>query len=174
MPRRSAPVVSLETSSPDSTLLAVDVGLRTGLALFGADGRVRWYRSQNYGSAARLKRGAYGLVTELREHLSWVVIEGGGPLGDVWTKEAVRRDIPVLRTQAHAWRSVLLYDRERRSGSLAKQYADGLARRIIEWSGAAAPTSLRHDAAEAVLVGLWGVLEVGWLTDVPSALRQGA
>ena len=33
--------------------------------------------------------------------------------------------------------------------------------------GAAHPTSLRHDAAEAILIGLWGVLEVGWL-DEPS------
>ena len=45
------------------------------------------------------------------------------------------------------------------------------ARRIIEWSGAPRPTSLRHDAAEAVLIGFWGVLEVGWLDAVPPELR---
>ncbi|MFP2934398.1 hypothetical protein ACLESO_56645, partial [Pyxidicoccus sp. 3LG] len=38
--------------------------------------------------------------------------------------------------------------------------------------GAAKPTSLRHDAAEAVLLGLWGVLEVGWLDRVPVELRR--
>jgi LexA DNA binding domain len=31
--------------------------------------------------------------------------------------------------------------------------------------GAAHPTSLRHDAAEAMLIGLWSVLEVGWLDE---------
>ncbi|MEN9933480.1 MAG: hypothetical protein RLZZ387_59, partial [Chloroflexota bacterium] len=31
-----------------TTLLAVDVGLRAGLALFDQDGRLRWYRSHNF------------------------------------------------------------------------------------------------------------------------------
>jgi hypothetical protein len=50
-----------------------------------------------------------------------------------------------------------------RSGTQAKDVADRLARRVIEWSAAARPTSLRHDAAEAILAGLWGVKELGWL-----------
>jgi len=44
------------------------------------------------------------------------------------------------------------------------------ARRVVEWSDAARPTSLRHDAAEAILIGLWGVIDVGWLPGVPKAL----
>ncbi len=38
------------------TLLAVDLGVRTGLALYGGDGRLLRYRSQNFGSAARLRQ----------------------------------------------------------------------------------------------------------------------
>ena len=41
--------------------------------------------------------------------------------------------------------------------TLTKQAADGLAREIIEEHGAKRPTSLRHDAAEAILVGYWAV-----------------
>jgi len=48
--------------------------------------------------------------------------------------------------------------------------ADGIARRVVEWSETSRPTSLRHDAAEAILIGLWGVIDVGWLTAVPPAL----
>jgi hypothetical protein len=42
-----------------------------------------------------------------------------------------------------------------------------MARKVIDWSGARRPTSLRHDAAEAILVGLWGGLQVGWLRELP-------
>ena len=158
-------------ADPAPSLLAVDLGLRTGLALYGADGRLRWYRSQNFGSNARLRRGAYGVLGGVGglEHL---VLEGGGTLAELWAKEGQRRGVRVRVVDAETWRARLLYPRERRNGADAKAAADGLARRVIEWSGAARPTSLRHDAAEAILVGLWGVLQAGWLTGVPRALRS--
>ncbi len=99
-------------------------------------------------------------------------MEGGGPLGDAWAREAARRGVAMLRISAEDWRRDLLYPREQRSGPQAKTTADALARRVIEWSGAPRPTSLRHDAAEAILVGFWGVLEVGWLAEVPAGLRR--
>ncbi|HEX8906689.1 MAG TPA: hypothetical protein VF771_17695 [Longimicrobiaceae bacterium] len=153
------------------TLLAVDLGVRTGLALFGGDGRLLRYGSQNFGSAARLRRALPALLDAERD-LAWVVIEGGGPLADAWEREAARRHVAVRRIGAEEWRRALLYPREQRSGVQAKTTADGLARRIIEWSGAPRPTSLRHDAAEAILVGFWGVLDVGWLAEMPPELRR--
>jgi hypothetical protein len=53
------------------------------------------------------------------------------------------------------WRKSLLLPYQRRSGADAKAAADGLARDVIDRSGAKRPTSLRHDAAEAILVGAW-------------------
>ena len=67
------------------SLLAVDLGLRTGLALFGEDGRLRWYRSQNFGSTPRLRRGAHGIFVANPE-VAVVVLEGGGPLAGLWEK----------------------------------------------------------------------------------------
>lgn len=152
-------------------LLAVDLGLRSGLALYGPDGRLRWYRSQNFGTQTRLKR-AVPSVLHGAGPLAWLVLEGGGPVADVWEREALRRALPVLRVAAEDWREKLLYAREQRSGSKAKDTADVLARGIIAWSGAPRPTSLRHDAAEAILLGLWAVLEVGWLAQVPAEMRR--
>ncbi|MBA3469780.1 MAG: hypothetical protein H0T53_09060 [Herpetosiphonaceae bacterium] len=153
------------------TLLAVDLGLRTGFALYGDDGRLISYRSQNYGSVPRLRRGAAGVLGDLPE-LTALVLEGGGVVAEVWESEARRRGLPVFVISAEVWRQRLLYAREQRSGAKAKETADELARRIISWSNAPRPTSLRHDAAEAILVGLWGVLELGWLLAVPPEVRR--
>ena len=150
-------------------LLAIDLGLRAGLALYGGDGRLVSYRSHNFGSLARLRRGAHTILGE-QPDLAWLVLEGGGNIAEVWQREAERRRLRTLQIGAETWRQRLLYPREQRSGLQAKHSADELARRVIAWSGAPRPTSLRHDAAEAIMVGLWDVLEVGWL-DQPPDLR---
>jgi hypothetical protein len=54
----------------------------------------------------------------------------------------------------------------------AKQNADQMARKVIAWSNAPSPTSLRHDAAEAILIGLWAVIEMGWLAQIPKEIRR--
>jgi hypothetical protein len=76
-----------------------------------------------------------------------------------------------MRIHAEEWRRRLLLPREQKSGEQAKENAGGLARRIIEWSNAPRPTSLTDDAAEAIAAGLYGVLEVGWLRDLPREIR---
>ena len=184
-----------------SVLLAVDIGVKTGLALYCQDGRLLWYRSQNFGSAERLRRGVRGVLDALGatdgpersavsaqalqglgatvsaqgaalSHLAWLVLEGGGPLADIWIHAATRRHIPIRQISAEAWRRQFLYAREQRSGVQAKESATELARRVITWSGARRPTSLRDDAAEAILIGLWGTLAVGWLAHLPEAIRR--
>lgn len=156
-----------------TALLAVDVGVRTGLACWGDDARLRWYRSHNLGSAARLRRAIPGLLDTIPD-LAALVLEGGGPLADAWTREGDRRGLEVRRVSAETWRAVFLLPREQRDGPTAKSVADRLARRAIAWGAERQPTSLTHDAAEAVLVGLWGLLAAGWLREVPGAvLRDG-
>lgn len=157
---------------PPALLLAVDAGLRAGLAVYGRDGRLQRYRSTNFGSPARLKAGVFSVLNEVTgvEH---VVVEGGGTVADPWIRESERRGLRVRQVHAGIWREALLLSRDRRTGADAKQQADILARRAIDWSGAPRPTSLRHDAAEAILLGLWGVVEVGWLMELPASLRPG-
>jgi hypothetical protein len=149
-----------------AALLAVDLGVRTGLAAYGDDGRLRWYRSQNFGSAARLRRAVPGLLAA-EPDLARLVVEGGGALLEPWAVEAEARGVAVQQVSAEAWRALFLLPREQRTGAAAKRTAGVLARRVIEWSGARRPTSLTHDAAEAILVGLWGVLSAGWLDALP-------
>jgi len=151
------------------SLLAVDVGVRTGLAVYRGDGRLIWYRSRNFGAASRLKRAIPALLHEAFDP-TYVVLEGGGPLAEHWTSAAEKHGSRVRRVSAEEWRASFLLPRDQRSGEQAKRVADEIARRVVDWSDAPRPTSLKHDAAEAILIGLWGVIDVGWLTAVPSAL----
>jgi len=73
-----------------SDLLAVDLGVRTGLARYGPDGRLRWYRSHNFGSATRLRRAVPALLDGVR----YLVVEGGGHLASIWAAEADARGQP--------------------------------------------------------------------------------
>ena len=163
---------NLPPTPPAPTLLAIDIGIKTGFALYGYDGRLRWYRSQNFGNATRLRRAVRPFLDEIAG-LAAVAMEGGGELAAIWQRELHRRPhIHVLPIHAETWRTRLLYAREQRSGVQAKFRADELARRIIAWSEAPRPTALQDDTAEAILIGLWGVLELGWLEQPPAAVRQ--
>ena len=102
--------------------------------------------------------------------MSHLVIEGGGALAAPWADAAAERAVDVRWVTAETWRRAFLYPREQRTGLVAKRTADEVARRVIDWSGAKRPTSLRHDAAEAILIGLWGVVDLGWLTALPPGL----
>jgi len=57
-------------------------------------------------------------------------------------------------------------------GLQAKNHANDLARRVITGSGLPRPKALRHDTAEAVLIGLWAALDIGLLKKIPEELRR--
>jgi len=71
-------------------LLAVDLGLRAGLAWYDTAGRLQSYRSTNFGANARLKQGAYRMMQEHPE-LSWVMLEGDHNLAEAWMRHAKKQ-----------------------------------------------------------------------------------
>lgn len=155
----------------DGGLLAIDLGLRCGLARYDRAGRLVAFRSTHFGSRAALKRGALGVLVA-EGPLEHLVLEGDRALGDVWARVAEKRGVAVTRVSAERWRPDLLLPREQRSGQDAKRHADTLARRVIAWSGAPKPTSLTDDAAEAILIGWWAVVAVaGWRETWPELPR---
>ena len=103
-------------------------------------------------------------------HLEHAVLARPEP-GEPWRLEVAHdAGTLTLRGAAGLRASSKLLAATNRVGVTA-EVIDAAARRVIEWSGAPRPTSLRHDAPEAVLIGFWGVLEVGWLDAVPPELR---
>ncbi|MEE2787882.1 MAG: hypothetical protein VX589_11130 [Myxococcota bacterium] len=147
-------------------LLAVDLGLRSGLAQYGADGHLLSYRSTHFGSLQRLKKGVPNILKSISD-VQHVVVEGDRQLGEIWHKWARHRCAQFHVVSAETWRNKLLLPRKQVNRKAAKDEAGVLARKVIAWSGLNRPTSLRHDAAEAILIGLWAVLEFGWLDDHP-------
>jgi hypothetical protein len=158
-----------EPAAAAARLVAVDLGLRTGIAVYDGEARLCSYGSRNFGSRSRLRAGAGTVLREVGR-VDVLVVEGDRALGTIWAAHAARLGARTLEVAPEHWRERLLHARERRNGREAKAAADRLARRTIEAFGARRPTSLRHDAAEAVLIGLWGCLEVGWLEVLPPAL----
>ncbi len=147
-----------------SKVLAVDLGIKCGFAYFDERGRLERYGSTNLGNRSRFKRAAYQFVVDAGDELERIVVEGDRNLGDVFEKLAEKRELVFESVSPETWRKILLLPRQQRTGSDAKDAADELARDIIDWSGLPGPTSLRHDAAEAILIGVWGCFDAGLLT----------
>lgn len=143
-------------------LLAVDVGLHTGLAFFDDSARLLWYRSHHLANPQKLKK----IIAKLLRDApcpTHIYLEGGGPLAELWLRDAERLDIRTRQVQAEQWRQKLFFPRQHLSGSQAKRQAGELARQVIDHLGGKKPTQLRHDTAEAILIGLFGLLELEWL-----------
>jgi hypothetical protein len=151
----------------DVRLLAIDLGLRCGWAAFRAEGRLIAYGSRHFGSRTMLRKAIPRILEEFPK-LALLVVEGGGDLFVPWQKEAVRRGIAVKQVMGEEWRKAILLPYQRRGGKEAKAAADGVAREVIERSGANRPTSLRHDAAEAILVGAWAATSLQSPKERPS------
>jgi hypothetical protein len=145
------------------SLLAVDAGLRCGLALFDlSTGTLRWFRSHNFGSVPRLRRASASLINEIPDLVA-CVIEGGGMIADPWMKTLAFRRIEYHQISAEQWRPSMLLSRERRNGADAKKAALSSARHSIANAADKRAKSLTDDTAEAIMIGEWALLNVAVL-----------
>ena len=156
-------------SDPHARLVAVDLGVRTGIAVFGGDGRLVSVGSRNLGSRGRLRQVATALRREL-ERVDALVLEGDRSLAPAWRGVFEPRGTEVVLVEAERWRRALLHPRERRDARTAKASAQGLADIAVSALSAHPVGRLRHDAAEAVLIGVWGLRELGWIDAWPDGL----
>lgn len=145
------------------SLLAVDAGLRCGLALFDLKtGQLRWFRSHNFGSIPRLRRAAASLLNEIPDVVACVV-EGGGAIADPWIKASTFRHVEYQQISAEQWRPSMLLSRQRRSGLDAKKAALSTARSSISHAADKRAKSLTDDTAEAIMIGEWALRNVSEL-----------
>ena len=98
-----------------ASLLAVDLGLRCGLALYADDGRLRWYRSTHFSSRSQLRRALPRLLGEIAD-LEGLVVEGDRGLAQIWGRAARLRGVDLHPVAAETWRGRLLLPRQQRDG----------------------------------------------------------
>ena len=151
-------------------ILAVDLGLRCGLAVWTSEGRLESWRSTRFARPGQARRAVDGIVGEI-DQLVAIVLEGDRLLARPWQRAAERRAVEHRTIGAETWRRDVLYPRERRSSRVAKDAADSLARAAIDRYADHRSPTLRHDAAEAILVGAWEAANRGWIPAPQQALR---
>lgn len=151
-----------EGHRPPGTLLAVDLGLKTGFAWIDEAGDVVRYRSTRFPDRGTLRRAVPGIVRE-RADVTVIVVEGDVALARPWASAARRMGAAFQEVGADVWRADLFPAHERTSGTVAKATADRFARRALELGPTSRPTSLRHDVAEAICLGIWAAWQRGWV-----------
>ncbi|MGE0493192.1 MAG: hypothetical protein AB7S38_28540 [Vulcanimicrobiota bacterium] len=139
--------------------MGIDLGVKTGLAFYARDGRLLAVLSRNLGHRGRLRQAARGLLAPF-DRLEWIVAEGDPNLAKAWFSARPQAANRLL--SAEIWRPAFFIPRQRSSGARAKSEAEKLARDVMRDAGLPVPARLTDDAAEAVLIGLWAVTDLGW------------
>ena len=135
-------------------LLAVDLGMRAGLAWFDQAGRLIRARSTHFPDRAALKRALPGIWREVTG-VSRVVLEGGGALAEIWLKSAAKQGLMVDQICAEQWRREVFTPSQNRNAHSAKNAACALAVEIARQDGCPPCQEFLDDVAEAIVFGRW-------------------
>lgn len=146
--------------------LSVDLGIKTGLACWTSNGRLLWYRSQNYGSVKRLK-GAIGSILGQFDEPGVLVLEGGGRISELWITMAVRTGWTIETLHAEEWRRNLINQSEWQFCTDLKKLSISYATLACQWGSQPVAGILNHNTAEAILAGLWILIKNGLSTRPP-------
>ena len=151
-------------------LLAVDLGLRTGAALFDQDGKLLRLDSCRFVNPEELEQGLEDLI--IKSCVTHVVIEGEDrKLYNIWKKaiEKLPGDVKMARVVADDWRQDFLLKKEQKYAHIAKEAASLIAKQFL--AGTDYETvKLSVDAHEAVLIGHYSLRVLGW-ADLPPVQR---
>ena len=161
-------------------ILAVDVGLRSGFAHYAADGRVTHFGAAQYTNTSQFRARSRDVLLEARPGAvtkTHLVLEGPPDLLRAWedvVEELDEEPALVWQVGPGEWREELLLPRERASGHKAKAAARLIARQIIRrfGLGVESPVSMNTDAAEAVLIGYYACLKLGWLPATKTPIER--
>ncbi len=139
----------------DGRILAIDLGLKCGFAVFDGDGALLAYHSTRFPSTAMIKKAGWKVLMRW-PNLERIVVEGDPEIAAIWHKLATKRGIAFEGVKPETWREALLKPSERKDGGSAKKAAGRIARKLIKASAAPSPKGrMTSDVCEAILIGLW-------------------
>lgn len=160
--------LTITNSSPH--LLSIDLGLRFGWSCFDQEASLIAYGSHHCGQANKLGSIAYNAIKVLPSN-SVLLVEGNSELYRHWQKSAQRFQILNMQVYAEQWRHDCLSQKEQVDGKKAKVAAIRIARTLIKSQSGQGSYRLRHDAAEACLMGWWGLKQLQWISE--AQFKQG-
>lgn len=166
-------------------LLAVDLGLRTGLSLYNDEGRLLRFDNFHFESSDQLLDAAKSVLSSWEDAVnemensgrSWkiskIAIEGGDPpLRDAW-HEAATGERAVLHVRPEEWRADLLLTKEKLDGEKAKSASRLIARQIVsDYSNCDFDGKFQTDMAESILLGLHVARRLGWIATRDPPVRR--
>jgi hypothetical protein len=109
-------------------LLAVDLGLRTGFAVYNTSGHLTSYFNRHFVSLEELEDSIPDILDTKK--ISCVVVEGDSVVRGIW-ESAVLPDLPMEAISPKEWRRKILTKSEQQNGPSAKAAARLIARQIM-------------------------------------------
>ena len=149
-----------------ATLLSVDLGLRSGFAVFDNEGKLTTAFGRHFESQSNIETSINQVLVDVTRNYSIThyVLEGDNVLQQAW-REAIasftgtdRETVEIISVSPAEWRAQMLVKRETDSGSSAKAAARLIARQIMWRAGLVDeyPTQpMDTDVAEAILIGYY-------------------
>lgn len=171
-------------------LLAIDLGLRTGISLFNDRGELLRYDyihltdvDELHDHAARLmmewENGANtdSEKTGERWQLTCIALEGSEPSHfEAWREAAMDTDLEIpeiISVRPDEWRSEFLERKESISGKKSKEAARLIARQVVSDYGVMDNHvgRFKTDAAESIVMGMFVARRLGWVKREPAVRR---
>lgn len=128
---------------PSSVLLSVDLGLRSGFALYNSTGQLISFAHHRFDTLLNLKTSILVELSSLSKiyNLNHFVLEGDAVFGSIWTSAINQfaaeneKNVVIIYIAPAEWRDRLLTSRERKSGKDAKCASRLISRQIMWRSG---------------------------------------
>jgi Calcineurin-like phosphoesterase len=166
-----------ESDNGKYLLMAVDLGLKSGISLFNSDGNLVRYEQFLF-QRETLEDKIPSMIQSWEEEAqgSWkithIAIEGGDTaLLGMWERSTP--GISTLRVRPEEWRAELLTSKENKNGASAKAASRLIARQMVEDFGIMEKHDgkFHTDVAEAVLLGTHIARRLGWIQREPAVRR---
>jgi predicted phosphodiesterase len=158
-------------------LLAVDLGLKSGVSLFSSDGKLVRYEQFQF-ERDSLERSIPRMIRQWEDQagdcckVTHLAIEGGDTaLLGMW--ERATPGISTLRVRPEEWRAELLTWKENKNGASAKAASRLIARQMVTDFGIMEEHCGKFptDMAESVLLGTHVARRLGWIQREPAVRR---
>jgi hypothetical protein len=128
---------------PSSVLLSVDLGLRSGFALYNSTGHLISFAHHRFDTLENLKASVLVELSTLSKlyNLNHFVLEGDAVYGSIWTSAINQfaadneKNAVIIFIAPAEWRDRLLTRKERKSGKDAKCASRLISRQIMWRSG---------------------------------------